>query len=75
MAQVTYNAPRSKLDVVKAITPGKKSPSVQPLETPDWVAVSALVEKRRAAKVMDDLEAAGATDILLTAIQASRMGD
>lgn len=72
---VTYNVHRKNLDVVKAITPGKKSPSIQPLETPDWVAVSALVEKKRAASVMDNLEAAGATDILLSAVHSSRMGD
>jgi ATP phosphoribosyltransferase len=33
------------------------------------------VEKSKAATIMDSLEAAGATDILLSAIHSSRMGD
>ncbi|CAH0367162.1 unnamed protein product [Pelagomonas calceolata] len=72
---VTYNVPRHLLHVARQITPGKKSPSIQPLEDEAWVAVSALVEKSKAATIMDSLEAAGATDILLSAIHSSRMGD
>jgi len=72
---VTYNAPRSKLKVVEKITPGKRSPSVQPLEDPEWVAVAALVPKGKAASIMDELEEAGATDILLTGLLSSRTGD
>ena len=45
------------------------------LDDTNWVAVSALVEKDRAATVMDDLEKIGATDILTTALLSSRMGD
>ena len=72
---VIYNVKRADLAKVQAITPGKNSPTLSPLERTEWVAVSALVEKKRAAQIMDDLEAAGATDILLTAIASSHMGD
>jgi ATP phosphoribosyltransferase len=72
---VTYNVRRADLPAAKEITPGKKSPSIAPLENGDWVAVSALVQKKKAAQKMDDLEAIGATDILLTALHSSRMGD
>ena len=44
---------------MEEITPGKKSPSIQPLEDEAWVAVSALVEKSKAAPIMDSLAAAG----------------
>jgi ATP phosphoribosyltransferase len=37
------------------------------------VAVSALVKKKEASIIMDKLEAVGATDILLFAINNSRM--
>mmetsp|Transcript_12559 Transcript_12559/g.29541 ORF Transcript_12559/g.29541 Transcript_12559/m.29541 type:complete len:353 (+) Transcript_12559:164-1222(+) len=72
---VTYNIHRSSLERAKNITPGKKSPSIMPLERGDWVAVSALVLKKSASTVMDELEDVGATDILLTSIVNSRMGD
>ena len=72
---VTYNIHRNSLEAAKTITPGKKSPSIMPLERGDWVAVSALVLKKASSTVMDDLENIGATDILLTNIVNSRMGD
>lgn len=70
---VAYNIRRTDLDAVFAITPGSQSPSVMPLGDPNWVAVQALVPKKNAANIMDKLQAAGATDILLTAILASRI--
>lgn len=72
---VTYNVHRRNLDKCKVITPGKKAPSISPLEHESWVAVSALVPKKQAPAVMDELETAGATDILLIGLVGSRMGD
>lgn len=72
---VTYNVHRKDLEKCKLITPGKKAPSISPLERESWVAVSALVPKKEAPAVMDELEAVGATDILLTGLVGSRMGD
>ena len=43
---VQYNAPRASLTECLKITPGKKSPSIMPLEQADWVAVSSLVLKK-----------------------------
>merc|ERR1719215_115997 len=71
---VTYNVHRSNLKRVEAITPGKRSPSVQPLEDKAWVAVQALVPKAKAPSIMDELEEAGAKDILLTGLLSTRMG-
>lgn len=72
---MTYNVHRTNLKNVEKITPGKRSPSVQPLEDKNWVAVAALVPRSDAANVMDRLEAAGAEDILMTGLLSSRMGD
>ena len=72
---IVYNVDRDNLARATAITPGKNSPSIMPLERSNWVAVSALVPKKKAAQLMDDLEAVGATDILLTSLASSRMGD
>lgn len=47
------------------VTPGKRSPTVSPLEEADWVAVSALVPKARIHEIMDELQAIGAVDILV----------
>lgn len=51
-----------------------RAPTITALEDPDWVAVSSMVEKRTIATVMDDLTAAGATDILVLQIANSRTG-
>merc|ERR1711862_191417 len=40
---ITYNVPRTLLAEVKAITSGRHSPSIQPLDDRNWVAVNVLV--------------------------------
>ena len=70
---VQYNIPRSAHDAVIAITPGKKAPTVSPLDDNDWMAVSVMVEKKKLLNVMDALEKVGATDILVLNIQNCRV--
>jgi ATP phosphoribosyltransferase len=67
-----YNIPRSLLPEVIKVTPGKRAPTVSPLEGADWVAVSVMVERKNVAHVMDQLENKGASDILVFDIINSR---
>lgn len=67
-----YNIKRSQLEQAKTITPGKRAPTVTSLEEEGWVAVSAMVEKKKIATVMDDLTKVGATDILVLDIHNTR---
>jgi ATP phosphoribosyltransferase len=67
-----YNVPRSKLAQVTRITPGKRAPTTTPLESPGWVAVSAMVEKKLIATKLDELAEEGATDILVLDISNAR---
>lgn len=60
-----YNVRRDKLHEAAAITPGRRAPTISPLEDEAWVAVSSMVLKRQTAEVMDKLEAIGAEDILI----------
>jgi len=62
-----YNVPRSRLAAATAVTPGRRAPTISPLENDsgNWVAVSAMVEKKRAADIMDELVVVGAEDILI----------
>lgn len=69
-----YNVARSTLPSATKITPGKRAPTVTALDDPEWVAVSAMVEKKQIATVMDELTLVGATDILVLAISNSRAG-
>ncbi|KAK6536093.1 ATP phosphoribosyltransferase (ATP-PRTase) (ATP-PRT) [Arthrobotrys megalospora] len=70
----SYNIPRTLLSVVHDITPGKRAPTITSLEEEGWVAVQAMVERSRVASVMDQLEEAGAHDILVLQISNSRAG-
>ncbi len=65
-SMITYNVSKDNLDKAKKITPGKKAPTISPLEDPEWVSVSALVQKDKSADIMDQLDLVGATDILLS---------
>ena len=69
---ISYNCDREQLAACLKITPGKRSPTVSQLEG-EGVAVSALVKKKESSRVMDELQNAGATDILLFTINNSRM--
>jgi ATP phosphoribosyltransferase len=55
------------------ITPGLESPTVSPLQDPNWVAVRAMVPRSRTNQVMDELYALGARAILVTGIHACRL--
>ncbi|KND00867.1 ATP phosphoribosyltransferase [Spizellomyces punctatus DAOM BR117] len=68
-----YNISRERLREAVRITPGKKAPTISPLENSDWVAVSSMVLKDQVADIMDRLEAIGATDILVFQIHNCRV--
>ncbi|KDR82522.1 hypothetical protein GALMADRAFT_237864 [Galerina marginata CBS 339.88] len=60
-----YNISRDKLAAAVRITPGRRAPTISPLEEENWVAISSMVEKKKSAKVMDELVAIGAEDVLV----------
>jgi ATP phosphoribosyltransferase len=70
---IAYNVPRSKMEQAIKITPGKKSPSITPLERGDWVAVQALVKKKEVASIMDQIVAVGGEDILVYSLSNCRV--
>lgn len=68
-----YNIPRARLEEATAITPGRRAPTISPLEEEGWVAVSSMVEKGRSATVMDELVKIGAEDVLILKLDNCRV--
>ena len=68
-----YNVPRDRLAEAEKITPGFRSPTVNPLEDPAWCAVRAMVKRKEVIEVMEKLEALGASAILETQITNCRL--
>ncbi|MEC3982426.1 ATP phosphoribosyltransferase [Amycolatopsis sp. H20-H5] len=68
-----YDCPRSLLDPALAITPGLESPTVAPLADPDWVAVRAMVPRKEANRIMDELSETGAKAVLASDIRSCRL--
>ena len=68
-----YDIKKIDIDAACAITPGLESPTISPLQNPDWLAVRAMVLRSETNKVMDDLYAMGARGILVTDIHACRL--
>ena len=68
-----YNIPRDKFVECTRIAPGRRAPTVSPLEEANWVAVSVMVEKRDVATVMDRLVTTGAEDVLLLKLDNCRV--
>ena len=70
---INYNVSRANLPAALQITPGKKSPTILPLEDSDWVAVSAMAPKNQVPQIIDKLEEIGATDILVFTMSNCRV--
>jgi len=68
-----YDVPVAAVEAAVALTPGIESPTVSPLRDPAWVAVRAMVPRRDAQRIMDDLWDVGARAILVTDIHACRL--
>jgi ATP phosphoribosyltransferase len=67
-----YDCPRTLLEQAVAITPGIESPTLAPLADPNWVAVRAMVPRKDANRIMDELSACGAKAILASDIRSCR---
>lgn len=65
---VMMNAPADRLEEIKAVLPGLKSPTVIPLDVPGWVAVHAAIEEDVFWDKIERLRRAGATEILVSAL-------
>ena len=68
-----YDIPKISVDQACTITPGLESPTISPLQKPDWVAVRAMVLRKDTNRLMDELWALGARGILVTDIHACRL--
>ena len=68
-----YDCPRSLLDEALRVTPGLESPTVAPLADPAQVAVRAMVPRKDANQLMDELSALGAKAILASDIRFCRL--
>lgn len=68
-----YDVAEPDLAKVQEITPGLEGPTVSPLSREGWFAVRAMVPRKDAQKLMDDLWSAGARAILVTDIAACRL--
>jgi len=63
------NAPEDALDRIIALVPGSRAPSVLPLSEPGMVAVHSLVPAADVWRLLPELEAAGASSILLVPVE------
>jgi ATP phosphoribosyltransferase len=62
------NAPESALEEIKRIVPGLKSPTVVPLQVPGWVAVHMAIQEDIFWESIEQLRAAGASEILVSSL-------
>jgi ATP phosphoribosyltransferase len=68
-----YDCPKELLDKAVALTPGLESPTIAPLADPEWVAVRAMVRRKDANVIMDELAALGAKAVLASDIRSCRL--
>jgi ATP phosphoribosyltransferase len=68
-----YDCPKTLLEQALKTTPGLESPTVAPLADENWAAVRAMVERKAANNIMDELSALGAKAILASDIRSCRL--
>ena len=66
---VLMNVPKSRLEVVIALLPGMRSPSVLPLADDNWVSVHTVIEEHAFWEVIEQLRENGAEGILVSSIE------
>lgn len=71
-SMIYYNVSRVDLPKAEKITPGRKAPTISPLDNPDWVSVGAMVPSKEVADIMDRLQEIGATDMFIVSIENCR---
>ncbi len=70
---VEYDIPEELLEQAVELTPGIESPTVSPLNEPNWLAVKSMIERKDANRIMDALSKLGAKGVLLTDIRSCRL--
>ena len=70
---IDYNVSRDDLAAAQAITPGLSGATVSPLSRENWVAVRAMVPRKEANHIMDELHAVGAQAILASELRIARI--
>ncbi|MDR7329348.1 ATP phosphoribosyltransferase [Corynebacterium guangdongense] len=70
---IDYNVCRDDLAAAQAITPGLSGATVSPLSRENWVAVRAMVPRKEANHIMDELHAVGAQAILASELRIARI--
>ncbi len=70
---VEYDVPLAILPLACTITPGIESPTVMPLQAEGWYGVKAMVRRKEANRILDELSRAGCKGILLTSIESARI--
>jgi ATP phosphoribosyltransferase len=68
-----YDVEVKNLEAASAVTPGLESPTISPLQDPEWVAVRSMVPRADTNHVMDELYELGARAILVSSIHAARI--
>ena len=66
---ILLNAPKASLNEICKLLPGMKSPTILPLNEPDWVSVHSVVKENDFWDVIDKLKDAGAQGILIIPIE------
>lgn len=69
----SYNTPDENLKELLKVTPGRRAPTISKLDDNGWVAVNAMIERKRKADIMDELKRKGASDIMVFEISNCRV--
>lgn len=66
---ILLNAPTDSVEAISEILPSLKSPTIMPLQTPDWCSLHSVIEEDDFWNVIDQIKVLGAEGILIFPIE------
>jgi ATP phosphoribosyltransferase len=72
-AMVEYDIPQDTLEDACKLTPGIESPTISPLSKTGWVAVKAMIKRKKSNSIMDELHKIGARGIIVSDLRSCRL--
>ncbi len=66
---ILLNTPNEKIETIKEILPGMKSPTIMPLAEEGWSSVHSVIEEDKFWEIIEKLKEAGAQGILVIPIE------
>ena len=66
---IMMNAPKDKLEIIRKLIPGLKSPTISPLADKDWISIQTVIQEEVFWQTIEKLKQIGAQGIIVLPLE------